>query len=179
MESLNGTVIFLIALSLLFFPTDAKALEIKSDAFPNGGYISSQYACDSDNISPALNWSDVPSDTKSFVLICDDPDAPFKRWTHWIVFNIPKDKTNLSKNIPQIGILGDGMIQGINDFGRVGYGGPCPPPGRAHRYFFKLYALDSELDLDENSTKEAVLEAIKGHVISETETFGIYQRQAQ
>lgn len=179
MDNFKGSLNGIIALSLLFFSADAVALEIKSDAFQNGGYMPSQYTCDSDNISPSLSWNDVPSGTKSFVLICDDPDAPFKRWTHWVVFNIPKDKTSLSENIPQRGILDDATIQGINDFGKAGYGGPCPPAGKGHRYSFKLYALDSILDLDENSTKEAVLEASNGHVIAEAQTFGIYQRQAQ
>ncbi len=169
----------IIALSVLFFSTPAIALEIKSDAFQNGDYLPSRYTCDSDNISPSLKWNAVPSGTKSLVLICDDPDAPFKTWTHWVMFNIPKDKTNLLENIPQRGILGDGTIQGKNDFGKTGYGGACPPPGKPHRYFFKLYALDSVLKLDEDSTKQAVLEASRGHVISEAQIFGMYQRRAR
>ncbi len=169
----------IITLSVLFFPASAKALEIKSPAFPDGAYLSSQYSCDADNISPPFSWSDVPAGTESFVLICDDPDAPSKRWTHWVIFNIPKDKTDLSKNIPQMGALEDGTIQGVNDFGTAGYSGPCPPAGRAHRYFFKLYALDSRLDLNENSTKAAVLEAIKGHVIAEAGISAIYRRRLE
>lgn len=166
----------IIALFFLFLSADAMALEIKSDSFRNAGYIPSKYTCDSDNISPRLKWSDIPSGTKSFVLICDDPDAPFKRWTHWVVFNIPLHKTGLSLNIPRKRIFADRMAQGINDFGRIGYDGPCPPPGKAHRYFFRLYALDSELDLDGGPTKQEVLRLSKGHVISEAQIFGLYQR---
>ena len=161
---------------ILFFSTPAFALEIKSEAFEKGGYINSEYTCEAEDISPALSWSDVPVGTKSFALICDDPDAPAKSWSHWVIFNIPADKANLAKDIPKIGRFDDGTIQGLNDFGKVGYGGPCPPPGRAHRYFFKLYALDTNLLLYENATKDDCLEAIKGHIIAEAETFGVYKK---
>lgn len=161
---------------MLFFSHPAFALEIKSDAFQNGGYINSQYTCDGEDISPALSWSDVASGTKSFVLICEDPDSPSKAWSHWVMFNIPAHKTSLPKNVRKIGVFDDATVQGLNDFGKVGYGGPCPPPNGPHRYFFKLYALDTAILLDENSTKEAVQEAIKGHIIGEAETFCLYDR---
>jgi len=161
---------------ILFLPALAFALEIKSDAFKDGGRMPSQYACDERDISPPLAWSDVPAGTKSFALICDDPDAPSKSWSHWVVFNIPPDKTGLPENFPKVGISDDGTNQGINDFGKVGYGGPCPPPDGPHRYFFKLYALDTTLMLDENSTKDAVQEAINGHIIAETKISCVYDR---
>jgi Raf kinase inhibitor-like YbhB/YbcL family protein len=169
---MRSALVFLI----LSLPICAWGLEINSDSFTPGGKIPIEYTCDSVNISPPLGWSDIPSDTKSFVLICDDPDAPSGIWSHWIIFNIPKEKTNLSQDIAKIGALGDGTVQGINDFGNVGYGGPCPPPGKPHRYFFKLYALDTVLALGENATRDDILRAIKVHIIAEAETFGIYGR---
>jgi Raf kinase inhibitor-like YbhB/YbcL family protein len=167
---------YLIILMILFFPVYALAMDIKSDAFENSLYIPSEYTCESQDISPALKWSSAPMDTKSFVLICDDPDAPGKTWSHWVIFNMPKDKTSLPENVAKIGTLDDGSIQGINDFGKSGYQGPCPPPGGPHRYFFKLYALDIVLTLDENATRDDVLQAIQGHVIGEAQLYGIYQR---
>jgi len=167
---------FILVFLMLFLPGYALAIEIKSDAFDDGGMINSKYTCDAENISPPLEWKDVFSNTKSFVLICDDPDSPSKSWTHWVLFNIPADKTSLSEGVPKTGTFDDGMIQGINDFGKVGYDGPCPPPTGPHRYFFRLYAIDIALVLDENSTKDAVLDAIKGHIIGEAVTFGTYER---
>lgn len=166
----------ILIFSLLFFPVFAFALEIKSEAFNNGARIPSKYTCDAQDVSPVLGWSDVAQGTKSFVLICSDPDAPFKAWTHWVIFNIPQDKRNLAEDVPKKGRLNDGSIQGVTDFGRTGYGGPCPPPGAPHRYFFKLYCLDSELLLNEKATKDEVLKAIKGHVIAEAQTYGVYSR---
>jgi len=161
---------------ILFFPVCALALDIKSDAFKNSFYIPTEYTCEGKDISPPLDWKGVPSDAKSFVLICDDPDAPGKTWSHWVIFNIPGDKTGLSENIPKIARLNDSSIQGINDFGKAGYSGPCPPPNGPHRYFFKLYALDNVIGLDENATRDDVLKAMDGHVIAETQIYGIYVR---
>lgn len=167
---------FLFVLMILFFPVFALALDIKSDAFENSLYIPTDYTCESQDVSVPLEWSGVPSDTKSFVLLCDDPDAPGRTWSHWVIFNIPSDKTNLPENVPKQTRLNDGSIQGVNDFGKNGYGGPCPPPGRPHRYFFKLYALDMMLELDEKANRNDVLQAIQGHVLAQAQIFGIYAR---
>lgn len=166
----------LVTIFTLLLSVNAFALEIRSDAFEKGGSVPIQYTCDSKDVSPAVSWTDVPSGTKSFVLICDDPDAPVKTWTHWVMFNIPQDKNVLSEAVPKVEKLDDGSIQGINDFGKFGYGGPCPPSGKPHRYFFRLYALDTNLSLDKNATKDSVLKAIKGHLIASAETFGMYGR---
>lgn len=160
----------------LLLPSCAWGLEIKSNSFTQGSKIPSEYACDSSDISPSLEWGGSPAGTKSFVLICDDPDAPAGIWSHWVIFNIPKEKTGLPENVAKTGRLGDGTIQGTNDFGKPGYGGPCPPPGRPHRYFFRLYAIDTVLSLKNDSIRGDVLKAIKGHILAEAELFGIYER---
>jgi len=160
----------------LFLPSLASALEIKSGSFLNESDIPSEYTCDAQNVSPQISWSQAPDNTVSFVLICDDPDSPSKSWTHWVVFNIPKEKSSLQEKLPAIGTFDDGMIQGRNDFGKTGYYGPCPPPGDPHRYFFKLFALDIELLLDENSSKDDVLGRIEGHILAQAQIFGRYQR---
>ncbi|MCD6583975.1 MAG: YbhB/YbcL family Raf kinase inhibitor-like protein [Candidatus Omnitrophota bacterium] len=166
-------LIFIFFFSIL---KSSFALEVKSSAFNNGEYIPSRYSCDSLNYSPPLEWEDVPPQTKSFVIICDDPDAPFKVWVHWVVYNIPSNRRKLEENIPHQGVLEDGTLQGINDFRRIGYGGPCPPPGATHRYFFKVYALDTVLDLKEGATKKEVLKKIKGHILDKGELIGLYKR---
>lgn len=169
---MRGILIF----SMLFLPAYVSAMEIESEDFLDGGQINSMYTCDADNVSPRLAWKNVSPQAKSLVLICDDPDAPSKSWSHWVVFNIPAHKAGLDGGVPRQGVFDDGMTQGVNDFGKVGYDGPCPPPAGPHRYFFRLYAVDIRLILDDNSTKAAVLDAIEGHIIGEAVTFGTYER---
>jgi len=168
--------IFLLAFIFIFIFYPGFCLEMKSSAFENGGFIPSKYTCEDEDISPPLSWSDVPKGTKSFALICDDPDAPFGVWVHWVIFNIPADKRKLEENILKKGLLPERIIQGLNDFGKVGWGGPCPPPGKPHRYIFKLYALDTILSIEEGATKEELIEAMKSHILTETKLIGIYQR---
>ena len=155
----------------------AYALEITSDVFSNKGYIPDRYTCDAQDFSPSLSWSGIPSDAKSLILICEDSDAPFKIWIHWVLSNIPIDITELRENITKEELSSLGMIEGQNDFGKVGYKGPCPPPGNAHKYFFKLYALDTTLDLEEGATKKEIVEAMQGHILAEAKTVGLYQRR--
>ena len=147
-------------------------MELKSSAFENNGKIPSKYTCDGNNISPQLSISDVPKNAKSLVLIMDDPDAvkpAGKIWDHWIVFNIhPETKEIPEAQEPQ-------GVQGITSFGRLGYGGPCPPDAE-HKYIFKVYALDTELDLGEGVTKEDVKKEMKEHIIEKTELTGRYER---
>lgn len=152
------------------------AFTLKSAAFQEGGTIPSRYTCDGKNVSPDLAWSGAPKGTESFVLICDDPDAPVGTWVHWVIFNIPAGTNGLPLGVPTTRELADGSRQGINDFHRIGYGGPCPPKGPAHRYFFKIYALDTKLDLAPGATKQQLLNAMKGHVLGETKLTGMYRR---
>lgn len=147
-------------------------MNITSRVFENGKTIPSKYTCDGPDISPSLSWNDIPNNTKSFVLIVDDPDAPHGTWDHWILFNIPSDVRALSENIS---VLPESTRQGKNSWGKTGYGGPCPPFG-VHRYFFKLYALDDVLTLDDGSTKTEIMSAMKNHVIAEASLLGKYER---
>jgi len=150
-------------------------LKITSSAFEEGGMIPKQYTCDGANISPPLRWTSVPLGTKSLALICDDPDAPMGIWVHWIIFNLPTNINELPESIPPQKTLENGAKQGINDFPKIGYAGPYPPSG-THRYYFKLYALDTEIDLDAGATKRELLKAIKGHILAEGQLMGRYKR---
>ncbi|MFB3926684.1 MAG: YbhB/YbcL family Raf kinase inhibitor-like protein [Syntrophales bacterium] len=151
-------------------------MEIKSPAFKQGEMIPAKYTCDGPNVSPPLEWSGAPPATKSFALISDDPDAPSGTWVHWVVYNIPPASTKIPENIPPEKNFPGGGKHGTTDFRRIGYGGPCPPSG-THRYFFKLYALDSMLDLPAGATKAELLKAMKGHVLAEAELMGKYKRK--
>lgn len=150
-------------------------MEIKSSAFKNEDMISAKYSCDGQDISPPLQWSGAPADTKSFALISDDPDASVGTWVHWVIFNIPATVGGLPENVSgQKEISGLGK-NGKNSWQRLGYGGPCPPSG-THRYYFKLYALDTLLNLNPGATKEELLKAMKGHVLAEAQIMGKYKR---
>jgi len=151
------------------------ALEIYSTAFSEGEMIPTRYTCDGPDVSPDLSWSGVPETAKSLALICDDPDAPMGTWVHWVLFNIPSRASGLPAEVPPDAALENGAGHGTNDFGRLGYGGPCPPGG-THRYFFKLYALDTELNLDSGVTKDQLLEAMQGHILAEGQLMGKYKR---
>ena len=153
----------------------AMELDIKSTAFGDGESIPGKYTCDGEDISPPLSWSQPPEGTKSMVLICDDPDAPVGTWVHWVLYGISPDTLELSENILDDKEVLNGAKHGINDFRKYGYGGPCPPGGM-HRYFFKLYAVDTEIDLKPGATKGKVLDAIKGHILAEGQLMGRYSR---
>lgn len=150
--------------------------QLSSSAFGNGEQIPAIYTGDGADHSPPLAWSDQPAGTASFALVCDDPDAPRGTWVHWVLFNLPGNARELPQQLPTDGTLPGGARQGQNDFGRLGYGGPAPPRGRPHRYFFKLYALDARLDLPVGATKAQLLSAIEGHVLAEAQLLGTYQR---
>lgn len=152
------------------------ALEFKSPSFDRDGLIPSVFTCEGKDVSPALVWSNAPAGTKSFAIICDDPDAPMGTWVHWVIYNIPLQANGLPQGMAKDPALKDGSRQGMTNFGRTGYGGPCPPPGKPHRYYFKLYALDSMLDIEAQATKEALLEAMKGHILAEARIMGTYKR---
>jgi len=154
------------------------SLSVTSSAFNHGDVIPSRYTCDGEDISPALSWDEGPENTASYVLICDDPDAPRQNpWVHWVVYNIPANTTSLDENIDHIAKLPDGSTQAMTDFGHIGYGGPCPPPGHGiHRYYFKIYALDQMLSLDSGSTKADVEAAMNDHLVAEGVLMGTYER---
>jgi Raf kinase inhibitor-like YbhB/YbcL family protein len=150
-------------------------IKVSSEAFEEGGMIPAKYTCDEDDISTPLAWDSIPEGTKTLALICDDPDAPMGTWVHWVLFNLPVDISVLPENVPPERELESGAKQGTNDFGRIGYGGPCPPGG-THRYYFKLYALDAELDLEAGAKKTQLLEAMEGHILAEGHLMGRYSR---
>ena len=150
--------------------------ELMSPVFVAGEAIPLKYTCDGDDVSPPLAWSDPPAGTQSFALICDDPDAPVGTWVHWVLYDLPADARELPEAVPSDAELPDGGRQGNNSWPRIGYGGPCPPSG-SHRYFFKLYALDTVLGLDAGATKKELLLAMEGHVLAQVELMGTYSRQ--
>ncbi|MBI3849061.1 MAG: YbhB/YbcL family Raf kinase inhibitor-like protein [Verrucomicrobia bacterium] len=152
-------------------------MKLTSETFAEGHPIPTKYTCDGADVSPPLQWSGAPPGTKSFALICDDPDAPMGTWVHWVLYGLPASISALPEKLPTSDKLPDGARQGITHFKRTGYGGPCPPPGTPHRYFFKLYALDTELALKPRVTKPDLLKAMQGHVLSEASLMGVYQRR--
>lgn len=152
-------------------------LELTSSAFGEGEPIPSRFTCDGADVSPPLAWSGVPEGARSLALICDDPDAPMGTWVHWVLYDLPAETGSLAEGVPREPTLEIRARQGENDFRRTGYGGPCPPPGKPHRYFFKLYALDSEVVLKAGAKKSDLEKAIKGHVLAEGRLMGTYQRQ--
>jgi len=152
------------------------ALMMTIPSFANGGEIPKKFSCDGSDVSPELSWSGAPPGTKSFALIADDPDAPAGTWTHWVLFDLPAAVTGLPEGVAKAEKLPNGGSQGRNDFRKLGYGGPCPPPGKPHRYFFKLYALDRMLDLKPGVSKQQLEGAMQGHILGKAEWTGKYKR---
>ena len=150
-------------------------IKLKSPAFEEGGMIPRNYTCDGKDVSPPLTWEGVPEGTKSLALICDDPDAPIGTWVHWVLYNLPPKTTELAEAIPLEPVLPNGAKQGKNDWRKFGYGGPCPPGG-THRYYFKIYALDTMLDLEAGATKKDLLKAMEGHILAQGQLMGKYSR---
>lgn len=150
---------------------------LKSTAFSHGGEIPRKYTCTGENVSPALSWSEIPPQARSLTLIVDDPDAPAGTWTHWILWNIPLQATSLPEGVPpsQETLL-NGARQGRNDFGRIGYGGPCPPPGRPHHYYFRLYALGAILEVKSGAARGELENAMRAHVLGQAEWMGLFKR---
>jgi Raf kinase inhibitor-like YbhB/YbcL family protein len=158
-------------------PPKAMNLSVTSPAFAEAQPIPRQYTCEGSDISPPLIWTHAPANTKSFALIADDPDAPLGTWVHWVLYDLPAGTNALREDVARTQYIAGNARQGINDFHRLGYGGPCPPPGKPHRYYFKLYALDRRLDLEPGATKMDVEAAMKGHILAEGQLMGMYQRQ--
>ncbi|MBD3307162.1 YbhB/YbcL family Raf kinase inhibitor-like protein [candidate division KSB3 bacterium] len=151
-------------------------IQLRSSAFTQGGMIPAKYTCDGQNISPPLEWDAVPGGTESLALIMDDPDAPGGTWVHWVLFNLPPDTKRLSEDLPPQEELAHGACHGINDFQKIGYGGPCPPKD-THNYYFKLYALDTKLDTPPGITKAQLVEQIEDYTLAVGTLIGQYQRQ--
>jgi Raf kinase inhibitor-like YbhB/YbcL family protein len=145
-------------------------------AFAAGAEIPEQYTCKGQDISPPLQWSGAPAKTGSFVVIMDDPDAPAGVWVHWVMWNLPRSAHALAEGVAKQDQMDDGSRQGNNSFQRIGYNGPCPPPGHTHRYFFRLYALDEKLVLTPPVSRTDVDAAMRGHVLAETEYMGTFHR---
>ncbi len=151
------------------------AFQLKSSAFSNGGAIPPKFTCDGPDVSPELSWNDPPVGTKAFALIMDDPDAPAGTWVHWVLYDLPPSVRELPEGVPKTKDLKIGARQGVNDFRRVGYGGPCPPRGASHRYSFRLYALDQPTQLPAGASKGGLERAMKGHIVTQSELIGRFQ----
>jgi len=152
------------------------SLTISSPSFSNGGNIAQKFTCDGADVSPQLRWNEPPPGTKSIALLVDAPDAPVGNWNHWTMWNLPAGARGLAEKLRKDAELPDGSRQGHNDFRQDGYNGPCPPPGKPHRYYFKLYALDTKLDLKPGANKKEVDAAMKGHILVQSEWMGRYGR---
>jgi len=157
--------------------TEKGQMQLTSTAFSEAAPIPAKYTCDDKNLSPPLKWSGVPAGAKSLVLIADDPDAPVGTWIHWVLYALPSSVTELPEDVPKGQYTVGGGRQGVNDFKHLGYGGPCPPPGKAHRYFFKLYALDAPLDMKPGATRKDVERAMEKHVLAQAQLMGTYNRK--
>ena len=152
-------------------------IQLASAAFAGGQPIPVKYTGDALDISPPLAWTNAPAGAKSFALIADDPDAPAGDWTHWVIYDLSPTATALAEDTLKTPQLRNGAKQGLNDFKKTGYGGPAPPPGKAHRYYFKLYALDAMTGLAPGAAKKDLLKAMDGHVLAEGQLMGTYQRK--
>jgi len=179
-----GVLLAVLCLAAVFHAgcnsKELPSIEVKiflsSTAFPEDGVIPDRYTCQGEDISPQLSWGDSFAGTKSLALIVDDLDTSGSKFTHWVIFNIPADVRELPEALFSQPELPDGALEGKNDFGKIGYGGPCPPSGKAHRYRFTVYALDIALNLDAGVSKAQVLNAVKDHVLAQGELIGTYQR---
>ncbi len=171
-------VLFLAICSLNVPCADAGSavLGLSSPAFASGTTIPPEYTCRGADKSPPLGWSGVPERTKTLALIVEDPDAPSGTFVHWVAFNLPADSTELAGGVPQTATLARGGEQGMNDFGQVGYNGPCPPPGGPHHYHFRLFALDSTVGLKPGATASTLRKAMQGHVRAAADLIGTFGR---
>lgn len=166
---------YIMTLAPFLLAQEASAMKLTSKDFTHEGNIPQLFTCEGKDLSPELSWSDVPEGTKSFVMIMDDPDAPMGTYDHWVLFNIPGQTRSFVQGMKEYPV---GSVKGQNSWKRNDYGGPCPPTG-VHRYFFKLYALDSNLGLVEGATKHEVEQAMQGHILGQTELMGKYQKVGQ
>jgi Raf kinase inhibitor-like YbhB/YbcL family protein len=152
------------------------AFSITAGAFRPGGSIPRDFTADGSDVSPPLSWEDPPAGAQGFALVCDDPDAPAGTWVHWVIWNVPAGARGLPQGIQPTRTLSDGSAQGKNDFGRIGYGGPSPPRGKPHRYFFRLYAVKEKLALPPGSSRRELDKALQGKTLGSAAVFGTYGR---
>lgn len=154
------------------------ALRLESTAFGQGQRIPTKHTCDGSDVSPPLRWTGAPEGVRAWALVCDDPDAPARTWVHWVLYDLPADVASLPEGIPLEKTLAElgAARQGKNDFGRIGYGGPCPPRGKPHRYIFRLYALDKKLGLKPGAGEGDVVRAMQGRVLDQAQLIGTYGR---
>ncbi len=179
------SLILILVLGVLSFsqawsaPKKRTGMQFSSDSFQDGGMIPVKYTCQGENLSPELHWKGAPAATKFFAIVCDDPDAPTQTWVHWVIYDIPAKMDNLNnvfqllEAFPKVEKTGPGILQGLNDFTKIGYDGPCPPSG-IHRYYFHLYALSAPTGLKAGASKAQLLNAIQGHILSKTQIMGVY-----
>ena len=151
-------------------------MKLTSPAFQHGAVIPRDHTCEGADLSPALTWSDVPVERRSLALVCEDPDAPRGTWIHWVLYNLPAESAELSPGVPQLPELPSGARQGRNDSGDIGYSGPCPPPGKPHRYYFRLYALGTMLNLPHGVSRAELDRAMADHILGQATLMGVYQR---
>jgi Raf kinase inhibitor-like YbhB/YbcL family protein len=156
---------------------DVMAFELTSTAFESGATIPEKYTCDGADVSPPLAWADPPAGTKALALVCEDPDAPAGTWVHWVLYDLPADARSLAEGVAPEPARAGGGRQGRNDFRKIGYGGPCPPPGTPHRYYFRLYALDAPAGLEPGATRAELGKAIAAHTRGSAELMGRYGRR--
>jgi Raf kinase inhibitor-like YbhB/YbcL family protein len=152
------------------------AFAVSSPSFQNGGSIPKKFTCDGADVSPELQLTAPPTGTQSLALIADDPDAPVGTWIHWVLFDLPPETKALAEGVAKVEQPPTGGRQGRNDFRKLGYGGPCPPPGKPHRYFFRAYALDTKVDLKPGASRQQLDQAMQGHILATAEWMGKYQR---
>lgn len=172
LEALTITTLLLFA-SFSIAPAQNSPIQVESNDFPNGGQIPKKFTCAGQDVSPPLSWSGVPSDAKSQVLLIIDPDAPSGPFAHWVLYNLPPNVTSLPEGLPTDEVLPNGAMQGVNDFGHVGFEGPCPPPGKLHHYRIQIFALSSKLDLGQKANAFKVVKAMKGIVIASGQLNGV------
>lgn len=158
-------------------PAGKGTMQLTSTAFAEGHAIPAKYTCEGEDLSPPLSWTGAPVGTKSLALIVDDPDAPSGTWVHWVLYDLPPTATGLPEGLPKSQYIPGNAKQGLNDFKHLGYGGPCPPPGKAHRYYLKLYALDRVLELKPGATKKEVERAMEKHTLARGQLMATYQRK--
>jgi Raf kinase inhibitor-like YbhB/YbcL family protein len=154
----------------------ASKIELKTTSFEPGGFIPKRFTCEGAEVSPALSWGDPPAGTQSFAIIEDDPDAPSGTFVHWLVYDLPATYRRLPEALSGNDPMAGGGRQGTNDFSRTGYNGPCPPPGKPHRYFIRLYALDGKLDLRPAAARRELDSAMQGHILAQAELMGRFKR---
>ena len=178
MRPIRRVAVLLVLISGITFAQSrgGRTFHLTSSAFASGAGIPTQHTCKGEDVSPALEWTGAPPNTATFAIIMDDPDAPAGTWVHWVMWNIPGTAQSLPEGVAKHEQLDNGGRQGRNSFGKIGYNGPCPPPGQTHRYFFRIYALDQKLDLPAGATRSQLDSAMKGHILAQSDYMGTFHR---